>query len=147
MRRKQRKENTVPGLMISPMIDLIFQLLVFFIVSTMYMSDIRTIPVRLPTAQNAEITNKSSFAVTIKKDGKFYLDDKQIAFKTLVADAASESKRNSNFSVVIRSDKQVDYGRVIKLLDALKGAGVKRFGLAADANGQDSADANVGDAK
>ena len=133
MRRRQRKPNTVPGLMISPMIDLIFQLLVFFIVSTMYMSDIRTIPVRLPVAQNAEVTNKSSFAVTVKKDGNLYLDDKKIAFKTLVADAAAESKRNSNFSVVIRSDKEVDYGRVIKLLDALKGAGVNRFGLAADA--------------
>lgn len=52
MRRRPRKQSLPPQLMLSPMIDMIFLLLVFFIVSTMYMSEIKTIPIRLPVAQN-----------------------------------------------------------------------------------------------
>ena len=76
MRRRPRKQSLPPQLMLSPMIDMIFLLLVFFIVSTMYMSEIKTIPIRLPVAQNSETVSKSNFAVTVKKDGALYLEDK-----------------------------------------------------------------------
>lgn len=50
MRRRHRRESKSPEIMLSPMIDMIFLLLVFFIISTMYMSEIKTIPIRLPVA-------------------------------------------------------------------------------------------------
>ena len=59
MRRRFRKVNPPPPLMLSPMIDMIFLLLVFFIVSTMYMSELRSIPIRLPSAKNSETLKKS----------------------------------------------------------------------------------------
>lgn len=118
--------------MLSPMIDMIFLLLVFFIVSTMYMSEIKTIPIRLPVAQNSETVSKSNFAVTVKKDGALYLEDNKIEMKQLVANAAAERKRDAAFSVIIRADGEANYKTVIKLMDELKGAGVTRFGLATD---------------
>ena len=118
--------------MLDPMIDMIFLLLVFFIVSTMYMSEIKTIPIRLPVAQNSETVSKSNFAVTVKKDGVLYLEDNKIEMKQLVANAAAESKRDAAFSVIIRADGEANYKTVIKLMDELKGAGVTRFGLATD---------------
>ena len=132
MRRRPRKQSLPPQLMLSPMIDMIFLLLVFFIVSTMYMSEIKTIPIRLPVAQNSETVSKSNFAVTVKKDGVLYLDDNKIEMKQLVANAAAESKRDAAFSVIIRADGEANYKTVIKLMDELKGAGVTRFGLATD---------------
>ena len=54
MRRRPRKQSLPPQLMLSPMIDMIFLLLVFFIVSTMYMSEINSIPISLPVALNTE---------------------------------------------------------------------------------------------
>lgn len=132
MRRRPRKQNLPPQLMLSPMIDMIFLLLVFFIVSTMYMSEIKTIPIRLPVAQNSETVSKSNFAVTVKKDGVLYLEDNKIEMKQLVANAAAESKRDAAFSVIIRADGEANYKTVIKLMDELKGAGVTRFGLATD---------------
>ena len=132
MRRRPRKQSLPPQLMLSPMIDMIFLLLVFFIVSTMYMSEIKTIPIRLPVAQNSETVSKSNFAVTVKKDGVLYLDDNKIEIKQLVANAAAESKRDAAFSVIIRADGEANYKTVIKLMDELKGAGVTRFGLATD---------------
>lgn len=132
MRRRPIKQSLPPQLMLSPMIDMIFLLLVFFIVSTMYMSEIKTIPIRLPVAQNSETVSKSNFAVTVKKDGVLYLEDNKIEMKQLVANAAAESKRDAAFSVIIRADGEANYKTVIKLMDELKGAGVTRFGLATD---------------
>lgn len=132
MRRRPRKQSLPPQLMLSPMIDMIFLLLVFFIVSTMYMSEIKTIPIRLPVAQNSETVSKSNFAVTVKKDGVLYLEDNKIEMKQLVANAAAESKRDAAFSVIIRADGEANYKTIIKLMDELKGAGVTRFGLATD---------------
>lgn len=132
MRRRPRKQSLPPQLMLSPMIDMIFLLLVFFIVSTMYMSEIKTIPIRLPVAQNSETVSKRNFAVTVKKDGVLYLEDNKIEMKQLVANAAAESKRDAAFSVIIRADGEANYKTVIKLMDELKGAGVTRFGLATD---------------
>ena len=132
MRRRPRKQSLPPQLMLSPMIDMIFLLLVFFIVSTMYMSEIKTIPIRLPVAQNSETVSKSNFAVTVKKDGVLYLEDNKIEMKQLVANAAAESKRDAACSVIIRADGEANYKTGIKLMDELKGAGVTRFGLATD---------------
>ena len=132
MRRRARKQSLPPQLMLSPMIDMIFLLLVFFIVSTMYMSEIKTIPIRLPVAQNSETVSKTNYAVTVKKDGVLYLEDNKIEMKQLVANAAAESKRDAAFSVIIRADGEANYKTVIKLMDELKGAGVTRFGLATD---------------
>jgi len=121
-----------PEIMLSPMIDMIFLLLVFFIISTMYMSEIKTMPIRLPVARNSETVSKSNFNVTIKKDGSVYLDDTQTNMEQLVANAAVESKRDSSFSVIIRCEGEAEYRLVVTLMDKLKGAGVTRFGLATD---------------
>ena len=50
MRRRPRQADKMPELMISPMLDLIFLLLAFFIISTMYMTEVRTISIALPDA-------------------------------------------------------------------------------------------------
>ena len=121
-----------PEIMLSPMIDMIFLLLVFFIVSTMYMSEIKTIPIRLPVAKHSENVSKSSFNVTVKQDGTLYLEDNQIDLDMLVQNAAIESKRDSSFSVIIRAEDDASYKTVIQLMDKMKGAGVTRFGLATD---------------
>ena len=132
MRGRHRRESQSPEIMLSPMIDMIFLLLVFFIISTMYMSEIKTIPIRLPVAQHSQTVSKSKFNVTIKKDGSIYLDETQTNMEQLVANAAVESKRDSSFSVIIRCEGNAEYRLVVTLMDKLKGAGVTRFGLATD---------------
>jgi len=129
---RHRDGGKAPEPMLSPMIDMIFLLLVFFIVSTMYMTEIKSVPIRLPVAQNSETVSKSNFTVTLKKDGSLYLDEQKIGMEQLVQNAALSSKRDANFSVILRAEADVEYQKVIKLMDALKGGGVTRFGLATD---------------
>lgn len=132
MRRRERIKDKTPELMISPMIDLIFILLAFFIISTMYMTQVRTVSIELPNAESAEIINKSSSLVSVKKDGTYWLDDKKMPLEKLVSEVKERSGRKSDYSVVIRGEKDARYNDVMRVLDAFKGAGLTRFGLAAE---------------
>lgn len=132
MKFRDNHSLKTPELVIVPMIDIMFFLLVFFMMSTMYMIDLKTIPIKLPEAQHTAVDTSTTFAVSLKKDGSLYLGDKKTDLKTLVQQAAAEQKNNSRFAIVIRAEKDADYGKVITLLDALKAAGVNRFGLATD---------------
>ncbi len=132
MRFRDRRIEKQPELMIIPMIDIMFFLLVFFMLATIYMVEMKTIPIKLPTAVHSSIEQKSSFAISLKADGSIWLEDKPTNIKTLLMQAKLEQKRNPNFAVIIRADKNIDYGKVVNLLDQMRGAGVSRFGLATD---------------
>ncbi len=135
MRLRDRRQFTKPEVMIIPMIDIMFFLLVFFMISTLYMVDLKTVGVDLPQAVHAEAQTKVNYVVTMKKDGTLWLEDKEISRGDLVRQAAEAQRRSGQFSVVIRADQGLDYGQVMALLDELKGTGVTHFGLAAESGG------------
>ncbi|MDD4721764.1 MAG: biopolymer transporter ExbD [Acidaminococcaceae bacterium] len=129
---KKRNTTKAPEMMLSPMIDMIFLLLVFFILSTMYMSEVKTIPIKMPAASNSTLETQANFNITVKADGSVWLDDKKADVGALVMQAAIEQKRSPKFAVIIRGDKDVNYNNIISLLDKLKGVNVTRVGLATD---------------
>lgn len=132
MKLRDVRNHKEPPLNVIPMIDIMFFLLVFFMLSTMYMVDLKTIQVKLPQASHAATDTTSNFAVTLKADGSLYLGDKPIELSVLLKQAGAEQKLNDRFGVVLRAEKNVEYDQVITLIDKLKGAGVTRFGLATD---------------
>ena len=132
MIKLKRRGRSVPELMLSPMIDMMFLLLIFFIVSTMYMSELRTIPVKLPVASETQTQSAAKFSVTVKGEGAYWLQDKPIHETELLARAKEERQRDEKFAVIIRADENVPYRAVVHLLDAFKKAGVSRVGLATE---------------
>lgn len=136
MRRQfLKKGRDTPEIVLSPMIDLIFLLLVFFIVSTMHMVDTNAISINLPKTQHVFSAGSNKFLLTVKKDGSVYLADRKMEMNSLIAAAVAENNRNSQFAVVIRADGDVDYKMVVRVLDELQGAGIRKFGLATDNGG------------
>lgn len=132
MIKLKSRRNKMPAIMLSPMIDMMFLLLIFFIVSTMQMTELKTIPVKLPVATEAVIQNTAKFMVTIKDDGAYWLADKVISKQELINKAREEQKKDEKFHIVIRADENVQYKAVIGLLDSFKKAGVSRVGLATE---------------
>lgn len=132
MKLHKWSQRKTPELNIIPMIDIMFFLLVFFMLSTMYMVDLKTIPVQLPKASAADADTTTTFAVTLKADGSVYLGDVPTDVETLVRQAAREQQQNGNLAVVLRAERNIEYGKVIGIVDKLKGIGVKRFGLATE---------------
>ena len=137
MRLRDRRIFIKPEVMIIPMIDIMFFLLVFFMLSTLYMVNLKTIAIDLPKADHAEMQTSVTYLVTMKKDGSLWLEDKEIDERTLLAQARIENKKNSKFALVLRADQQLDYGKIIVFLNHLKAQGILHFGLAADSGRQE----------
>ena len=135
MKLRNYRETKQPDLNIIPMIDIMFFLLVFFMLSTMYMVEQKTIPVNLPQATSAAIDNKTNFTVTLKDDGSIYLEDQQTDIQTLLMQANKEQKNNPSVAIIIRADKDINYDKVVSFIDTLKKAGITRFGLATNGAG------------
>ena len=131
MRLRDRRAFGKPEVAIIPMIDIMFFLLVFFIMSTLYMVNVKTVDVNLPKAQSAQTQLNVTYLVTVRKDGSLWLEDQPIDADTLVQQARMESQKNPRFAVVVRADGDMNYSGVMELLDRFRQAGITRFGLAA----------------
>lgn len=132
MLKLKKRGRKSPEIMLSPMIDMMFLLLIFFIVSTMYMSEARTVPVKLPVATQTVIQNFTKFNVTITDDGELWLGDQIVDEDDLIDRAKLERRKDEKFTVILRADGDVPYKTVIGLLDRFKKAGISRVGLATD---------------
>ena len=132
MRHLKILKEEPPQIMIIPMIDIIFFLLVFFMISTLYMVNLKTVDIELPKAVSAETNLLSTFFVTLDKDGNLYLEDTMITEDELIQKSVQEQKGNDKFAIVLRADDGVEYGKVIHILDRLKVSGIHRFSLAAE---------------
>ncbi len=135
MRLRDRRRQDKPEIIIIPMIDIMFFLLVFFMMSTLYMVSMKTVDVNMPLAQHAETTLSVTYVVTLRQDGSLWLADKPIREDELLRRAAGENRKDSRFAVVLRADQQLDYGMVMALLDKFKGEGITHVGLAAASAG------------
>lgn len=131
MRLRDRRQLDKPDIIIIPMIDIMFFLLVFFMLSTLYMVNLKTVDIHMPQAAHAETQLKVTYVVTMKQDGSLWLEDKPIAEAELLKKVAAQQAGNPQFAVVVRADQKLDYGMVMGLLDKIKGAGVTKVGLAA----------------
>jgi len=125
-----------PKLMIIPMIDIIFFLLVFFMLSTLYMVDQQLIPVHLPQAQSAQSEKPQSIAITVTAEGKVLFDKEEIPVELLQKRAQIELNKHNDIVFILRSDKQVEYGKVVAALDELKLAGAQRIAIATERKGK-----------
>ena len=132
MRLRDRRAFGKPEVVIIPMIDIMFFLLVFFIMSTLYMVNVKTVDVNLPKAQSAQTQLNVTYLITVRKDGSLWLEDQPIDADTLVQQARAEAQKNPRFAVVVRADGDMNYSGVMELLDRFRQAGITRFGLAAE---------------
>jgi biopolymer transport protein ExbD len=121
-----------PQIMIIPMIDIIFFLLVFFMMSTLYMFEQNTIPVVLPQTSSAQSNQASFVPITITSQANVIFNREEIPPALLAARIQAELSRDPETAFILRGDRQVEYGRVIGILDELKKAGVRKITVATD---------------
>lgn len=109
-----------PQINIVPMIDVIFAILTFFIMASLFLTRSEGLPVNLPRAETAETQQQSKITVTIDDEGKVYLDRNLVEVSAL-ADAVKEQiGNNAEALVVINADEKVEHGQVIEIMDQLR---------------------------
>ena len=105
---------------ILPMIDIIFVILSFFIVSSLYLVKLETIPVNLPSAETSTQEKDSLIVITLNLENRLFIDDKFIDISILENEIRSKLRVSNNKKVILRADKGIKYGKVISILDILR---------------------------
>ena len=113
-------EDEIHQINILPMIDIIFVILSFFIVSSLYLVRLETIPVNLPNAETANQEKNSVIVITLDLKDRIFVDEKLLEIGLIKNEILSKIKNTKNRKVIIRADKDVKYGKVISILDILR---------------------------
>jgi biopolymer transport protein ExbD len=123
-----KKGNALASLSITPLIDVVFLLLIFFLVATRFAEEDRELDVLLPSAADAKplVAKPKLLFVSIDDQGRYYYDGAVRSVDQLKEVLAREVVNNSlNQSVVLRADQRCDWGHVAAALDACHSAGIK----------------------
>lgn len=110
-----------------PLVDVVLVLLIIFMVTAPMLH--RGIDLTLPTSESNSITPEERLVVTIERDQKMYLEKDQVTIIGLRQKLQQAKSRNPGVSVYLRSDRGVPYGRVVQVMDQVKGAGIDKLGM------------------
>jgi biopolymer transport protein ExbD len=128
--RIQRRSIKKARIEIIPMIDTIFFLLVFFMISTLSMTQFRGMPVNLPKAASGQQAPAESAAITITKEHQIFLDKQAVDQATLGERLRAQIAKNPELLVVINADDGVEHGHVVEVMDIARGANVAKMAIA-----------------
>ena len=124
-----------PQLMIIPMIDIIFFLLVFFMMSMLSMVVQKSVPLTLPQAESAKVSMTRNIPVTITADGGIYYERDLMSLRDLAEHLAADAARGEDISVILRGDAAASYGTVVQVMDVVKRLGIEKVYIATDTPG------------
>ena len=120
--------------MIIPMIDIIFFLLVFFMMSMLTMVVQKSVPLTLPQASTAKVSMVENIPVTVTADGAVYYEQEKMSLADL-EDRLWKQKQQGEVSIILRGDASADYGKVVQVMDMIKNLGITKVYIATDTKG------------
>jgi biopolymer transport protein ExbD len=115
---------------IIPMIDVIFFLLVFFMISTLSMTVNRGLPVNLPTAATSQKDLRENLNLTMTQDGELFLNRELITLQDLSPRVKEALAAEPELMVIINADGEVRHSAVVHVMDELRESGVSRLAIA-----------------
>ena len=118
-----------PGLNMTPMLDVVFNLLIFFLLSSTYLAEESQLELRVPqVASAAPISDRPTpLTVNILADGRLRIGDRSYDVQGLRRRLEEVLGQYPERAVALRGDREVPYGRVAEVVSACRQAGVKRI--------------------
>jgi biopolymer transport protein ExbD len=130
MRFRKPKEEE-PRLGIAPLIDVVFLLLIFFMV-TSHFTVASGIPIKLPkVAQKSYESDDKKISIVIDGEGRTYLEDEKIDLKDIGPKLQNIIEKEGSINLLLQADKEVKHGMVVQIMDLAKSAGVSSIIIAA----------------
>lgn len=122
----QDDDGLVSGINVTPLVDVCLVLLVILMVTARFIAS-NSIPLDLPKAAKGE-TTQLVFGLEVQANGDIFVDGKKLDDdRNLIDEAKKGLAKNKELRAVIRADKTVQHGRIIRVLDLLKQAGVSKI--------------------
>tara|TARA_B100000886_G_scaffold340085_1_gene307837 strand:- start:643 stop:1044 length:402 start_codon:yes stop_codon:yes gene_type:complete len=104
---------------ILPMIDVIFAILSFFIVSSLFLTKVETIPINLPNSSTAKEEDKRSINLSIDSKSRIFINQNLVQFENLKNEILNLNIEK-NTLIIIRGDKDVNYGKIVEVMDIIR---------------------------
>ena len=132
MNFSKHRTGKKPVFMIIPMIDIIFFLLVFFMMNSLQTVAQKALAVQLPQAQSASAPAQLPIIMTLDEEGHITIDNKPVSIQESATIMKQHMQENANAAVVLQADRRTAHGQVVAVMDMLKSSGVTRLSIAAE---------------
>ena len=131
MRRKFKKNREESEINITPMLDIVFIMLIFFIVTTSFVKEIYIYVNRHTKSPIKEQKKSEVVSVRISAEGQIFVQDRLITLDAVRANIESNLALKPQATVVVVSDREADAGFLVKVIDQSRLAGARNVSLAA----------------
>lgn len=130
-RHSRRQSGVIAEINMTPLIDMVFILLIFFIVTTSFVKE-TGVDIGRPSAKTAVKKEKSGILIAIKPNGEIWIDKRQVDRRAVRANVERIHIENPDDSAIILADKETKTGLLIEVMDQVRLAGVTGISIAAE---------------
>ncbi len=132
MRRfSQKKSKEETEINLTPMLDVVFIMLIFFIVTTSFVKE-TGIEVNRPSAKSAKSKSKANILIAIRNNNEIWIDKRMVDIRSVRANIERlKAENNSQSSVIIQSDTESKTGVLVKVMDQVRLAGIFNISISA----------------
>lgn len=116
----------------TPMVDVIFFMLIFFMLFSTLQSSNMSLDVELPRAVSGTSERTSTFEISVSRDGAFYVENRMVTGPELKIALEKALASNPELFVIIKGDKQARYEHIVAAMDHVKELGTPNLGLAVE---------------
>jgi len=127
----RKRQNGQNNLNLTPLIDIVFLLLIFFMLTTNFIEE-EGIKIKLPESKSQTAVQEEVIKVFLTKDGKIYFKGKEIALNQLFDLIKTNLTLSKQKIVILKADKNVPLKKAVNILDIAKAAGAKKLIIATD---------------
>ena len=131
VRRRRSSDSEESEVNLTPMLDVVFIMLIFFIVTASFVKE-AGIDVTRPPAATAERKERGNILIAISADNEIWIDRRQVSPNALRANIERLHAENPQGAVVIQADEKSQNGLLVRVMDAARLAGVNSVSLAAE---------------
>ena len=124
---KATTDDTTPSIELTPIIDIVFLLLIFFLVATTFQQSEREMQISLPVAESGGpiSVNLREIIINVQADGGIIVSGRMVSPDDLRAIVTQAVEANPDQKVTIRADRDATYNQVVAALDACKSSGIQ----------------------
>lgn len=119
------KRYIKPVINIASLVDVLFLLLIFFMVTSAFVEQ-PNIKLELPSTRHSEVSKMNNMVLSIARDGSLFLQDRLVDKKNLEKELRRVILDTGDEVLVLKADKFVPYGVVVDVMDVVKGAGFRK---------------------
>ena len=143
MRRDRKRTKIVIN--VTSLIDVIFLLLIFFLVTSTF-SEQPALKIDLPRAASSggSATNEQMI-LAVSRNGSIYLDQREVTRSELPGLLADAARRSDDSSLVLRADRQVSYGLIVEIMDISRRVGLEKIVAMTESNSDSSGGPGIED--